>query len=176
MTAALRKFFDRLYLGAAILAAVCLAGIAVLIFAQVIGRWFGFLVPAAEEFAGYLLAASTFLALAWTLRSGGHIRVNLVIRHFSGKARRWQEALVLGVVVVLAVTLAWSCIALVLESWRYGDVSTGYIAVPLWLPQAPMALGLVIFTVALLDELICLLFYGSSAYLEHDNANVMDAE
>jgi TRAP-type C4-dicarboxylate transport system permease small subunit len=150
----LRRMLDGVYGAALALAATCLAAIAVLILAQVVGRWFGVLVPAAEELAGYLMAAATFLALAHTLRSGEHIRVTLVIGRFSPRARRWQELIVLTLTLALSVGLSWWCIELVAESVIYGDTSGGHLAVPLWIPQSPMALGMTLFTVAIADELL----------------------
>lgn len=161
----LRRLLDSIYLGAAMLAAGCLAGIALLILSQVIGRWFGVLVPSAEELAGYLMAAATFLALAWTQHSGGNIRVTLAIRQLARGVRRWQEALVLLLTLLLAGVLAWSGFELVLESYEYGDVSSGHIAVPLWIPQAPMAVGLGVFVIALADELVCVLIGKAPPYV-----------
>ena len=149
----LRKTLDGVYFGAAILAALCLALIAALVLAQVVGRWFGIIVPAAEDIAGFLMAATTFLALAWTLRSGGHIRVTLLIRNLPPRLRRAQEILVLAVATALVAVIARSSLLLVFESFEYQDVSGGYFAVPLWIPQLPMAIGLVVLAVALLDEL-----------------------
>lgn len=168
----LRRMLDALYLAGAVLAAICLLAIAVLILAQVVSRWFGIIVPAAEEFAGFLMAATTFLALAWTLRSGGHIRVTLLIRNFSPRLRHAQELVVLLLAAALAARLAWAAIALVLESYEFNDVSTGYIAVPLWIPQLPMALGLMLFTVALIDELLALLAGHSPSWTNDEGDRI----
>ncbi len=40
--------------------------IMLIILAQIIGRMAGFIVPSAEDFSGYALAASTFFGLAYT--------------------------------------------------------------------------------------------------------------
>lgn len=159
-----RKTLDALYYGAAILAAICLALIGALVLAQVVGRWFGVIVPAAEDIAGFLMAATTFLALAWTLRSGGHIRVTLLIRNLSPRLRRAQEILVLTVATSLVAIVAVSSLLLVFESFEYQDVSGGYFAVPLWIPQMPMAAGLVLLAVALLDELVTVSLGHSATY------------
>jgi hypothetical protein len=45
------------------------------------------------------------------------------------------------------------------------DVSQGLVAVPLWLPQSGMALGLIIIAIALLDDLVVLLAGGTPSYL-----------
>ena len=153
----LRRLLDRFYLAAASLAALCILLIALLIVLQVVARWFGVIVPAAEEFAGFLMAGATFLALAWTLRSGGHIRVTLLIRTFSPRWRHAQEVVVLAIASALAIALAIFATALVIESREFGDVSAGHVAVPLWIPQLPLPLGLAMLAVALLDELVGIL-------------------
>lgn len=168
----LRRLLDGIYLGGAILAALCLAAIAVLVLAQVVARWFGGLVPSAEELAGFLMAAATFLALAWTLRGGGHVRVQLLVRRLGARARRWQEILVTITMLALTVSLAWSSTELVLESHAYGDVSSGYVPVPLWIPQLPMAVGLVVLALALLDELVAQLSGKQASWLASENSRV----
>ena len=51
-------------------------------------------IPSYADFSGFMLAASTFLALAHTLRAGGHIRVNLVAARLPHRAQVAMEALV----------------------------------------------------------------------------------
>ena len=83
----LRKSLDRLYRTAGVAAGICIALMALLILAQIVARWFGAIIPSTEVFSGFLLAAASFMALAYTLRSGGHIRVNLLIGHLHGRGR-----------------------------------------------------------------------------------------
>jgi len=42
----------------------------------------------------------------------------------------------------------------VYESWIFEELSQGYIAVPIWIPQLPMALGAVLFFIALVDDIV----------------------
>jgi TRAP-type C4-dicarboxylate transport system permease small subunit len=153
-TSRLRAGLDGLYFGAGVLAAACLVGIVTLVLAQIVGRWFGVLVPAAEDFAGYLLAALTFLALAHALREGAHIRVELVSARLPRPARFVVECVVLLVALAFALWAAWHAGEMVYESWAFGEVSSGQVAVPLWLPQLPMAVGIAVFALALLDTAI----------------------
>jgi TRAP-type C4-dicarboxylate transport system permease small subunit len=148
---ALRRILDALYRGAGLAAAACIVLLALLVLAQIVGRWFGVVVPAAEDFAGYLLAAASFLALAHTLREGAHIRVRLVTERLPVRLRAGIEGLVLLVGSLFALWAAWHAGAMVLESWQFGEVASGSVAVPLWLPQAPLALGLGVLALALLD-------------------------
>jgi TRAP-type C4-dicarboxylate transport system permease small subunit len=168
----MRILLDKLYLSAGVMAGICLALMALLILAQIVGRWFGVVIPSTEDFSGFLLAAASFLALAYTLRSGGHIRVNLVISHLQGRVRFMIEGMVLLLALTLVSYVAWSVLWLVIESYQFEELSQGYIPVPLWIPQAPMALGLVILSIALLDELILLLRGRQPLYMQHDDALV----
>ncbi|AKH19026.1 TRAP transporter small permease [Sedimenticola thiotaurini] len=168
----MRRLLDRLYLTAAAVAGLCLVLMALLILVQIVGRWFGVVVPSTEDFSGFLLAAASFLALAYTLRSGGHIRVSLVISHLHGRSRRLMEGVVLLLALVLVGYAAWSASQLVLESYRFQEVSQGYIPVLLWIPQLPMAVGLLVLEIALLDEWVLLLRGDQPRYMRHDESAV----
>ncbi len=164
----MRKILDRLYDGAGVLAALFLVLITLLILAQIIGRWFGVIVPSTEDFAGFFLAAASFMALAYTFRHGGHIRVSLVIQHLSGTTRHWVEIIALVIFTAVAGFAAWYVVLLVIESWEFGELSQGYIPVPIWIPQTPMALGLVLFFIALVDDLVATLRGEIPGYIKHE--------
>ncbi|MCP4283136.1 MAG: TRAP transporter small permease [Gammaproteobacteria bacterium] len=172
----MRRLLDMLYLTGGLVAGTCLVLMATLILAQVVSRWFGVIIPSTEDFSGFLLAAASFLALAYTLRSGGHIRVNMLITHFHGRVRMIIEAVVLILALVLVSYTAWSTSYLAYESYLFEEVSQGYIAVPLWIPQVPMGVGLIILTIALLDELVLLLRGKRPHYLQHDDSEAISAE
>jgi TRAP-type C4-dicarboxylate transport system permease small subunit len=55
---------------------------------------------------------------------------------------------------MLALYMAYACISFVHDSYRFADVSTGMLAIPLWIPQSSMALGTVLLAVALIEETI----------------------
>lgn len=145
---------QRIYQGGAVLAAICLVLIALLTLTQVIGRAIGVMIVDAGTIAGYAMAASIFLALAYTLREGGHIRVGLLLTHVNPKIRRVLEIWCLLAFSVLAVFMAYSSISFVHDSYRFADVSTGMLAIPLWIPQSSMALGTVLLAMALIEETI----------------------
>ncbi|KHG64376.1 C4-dicarboxylate ABC transporter permease [Thermus sp. 2.9] len=136
---------------AEVLAALMALFILLVILAQVVGRFLGFVVPSALELAGFATAGLIFLGLAPTLRAGGHIRVGLLPKRLPPGPRRALEALslLLGLGGSLYATYhAW---ARVLESHRYGDLAPGLLPLPLWIPQSFLALGLSFFSLALLE-------------------------
>src|SRR3546814_9582230 len=100
------------------------------------------------------MAASGFLALAHTFKSGEHIRVTLVLSSLPAKSSRRLDILALLVACVLSACLSWYSVRLVYNSLLFHDISTGNDATPLWIPQIGMAVGTFIFFVAIVDETI----------------------
>ena len=148
------RVLNALYAAGAILAAVFMVLIAVLTLIQILGRTLGVLILDAGDFAGYAMAASIFLALAHTFRTGGHIRVNLVLAHSSPRIRRALEIWCLAFVAVIGGLFAAFSVKMTVDSFSFGDVSTGMVPVPLWIPQLSMALGAALLEAAVIEEFV----------------------
>ena len=148
-----RRLIDGIFAASGVLAAVFLLLIGVLVLAQIVGRLFGVLVPSADEFAGYCLAASSFLALGHALRTDSHIRVTLLLQRLPERRRRAAEIWCLAVGSALSGYLAWFVIEMVWQSFVFGDLTQGLVPVPLWIPQLGMAVGVCILTFAFLLDL-----------------------
>src|ERR1041385_8490553 len=84
----LRKSLDLLYDAAGHLAAFFMVGILLMVLASVAGRLLNFQLRGSDAYAGYCMAAASFLALAHTLKRGEHIRVMLFLERFGGRLRR----------------------------------------------------------------------------------------
>jgi TRAP-type C4-dicarboxylate transport system permease small subunit len=162
----MRKVLNALYQASTVLAACCLVAIASLVALQVLGRLldgarglFGFeplglLVPSLAEIAGFLLVGASFLALAGTLRNGDHIRVSILLQAAPPIAARVLNTWAVAVAFGLAAFFTWHAGWLAYDSYSYNEVSFGIIPIPLVVPQTFMTLGLLVFAVALLDDLI----------------------
>lgn len=158
----MRKLLDRTYLGAAWISAFAILGIAILISAQVFlnfaTRVFDLplpsTIPSYADFSGFMLAAATFLAMPYTFRSGGHIKVSLVTARLPEKGRLYAELLALTGATVLTWFAVYYIWVLVAESIHFGDVSNGTIPIPLWIPQSAMGIGMSLLGVAVIDSLI----------------------
>ena len=117
-------------------------------------------IPSYADFSGFMLAGATFLAMAHTLRAGGHIRVNLIVSRLPKRGQFIAEAGVLVIATALVGYAAYFMGALVLESIHYGDVSMGIIPVPLWIPQSVAAFGITLLFVAVIHTLVDLIRAG----------------
>lgn len=148
----MRSVLNKLYDGAATLAALFMVGLLVMVLLSIFGREFGFHIRGTDAYAGYFMAASGFLALAHTLKRGEHIRVTLLTGRLKGKALRGLELWAIGLACVLSLLLAFYSVRLCWQSHLFHDISTSNDATPLWIPQLSMAVGTVILFIALLDE------------------------
>jgi len=151
------RLLDRLYDAAGYLAAFFMVGVLLMVLASVVGRLAGFQLRGSDAYAGYCMAAASFLALAHTLKRGEHIRVTLFLERFGGRLRRpldlWCHAagtFFCAILALYSVRLAW-------QSWRFNDISQGNDATPLWIPQIGMALGAGVLLVAMVDDFVRLI-------------------
>lgn len=150
----MRRFLDALYTGAAALAALCMVALLAAVLVSIASRQFNFMVSGIDAYAGYLMAAAGFLALAHTLKRGEHIRVTLVINFLPQRWQRAAQLWALGIAGLLALLFAYYSCKLAWQSHAFNDISTGNDATPLWLPQLAMAAGAVVFAIAFVDELV----------------------
>lgn len=148
----MRRLLDGLYNSAAGLAALCMVLLLGAVLLSIVSRQFNFLVQGLDAYAGYLMAAAGFLALAHTLKKGEHIRVTLVINLLGGRAKKGLEIWALSAGTLLAVLFAVYSCKLAWQSHVFNDISTSNDATPLWLPQIAMAVGTVVLAIAFLDE------------------------
>ncbi|WP_341917712.1 TRAP transporter small permease [Polaromonas sp. YR568] len=150
----MRKLLDGIYDSAAALAALFMVGLLIMVLLSIVSRQLHFHVPGTDAYAGYLMAASGFLALAHTLKRGEHIRVTLLLNAIKGRWKKALELWALGLATLLALLFAAYSCKLAWQSRMFNDISTGSDATPLWIPQLAMALGAVILVVAFIDELV----------------------
>lgn len=158
---ALRRALDGLYKAGAVLSCFCLVAMLLVIAAQMVTRWSNIIFPGGADYAGYLMAAASFFAFAYALNQGAHIRVGLIL-NFLGPRRTYGEFICIAVGSVITCLLAWYAVRMVRMSWRFGDVSQGQDAMPLWIVQMPMAIGAVMLALCFIDNFVTLIFTGTS--------------
>ena len=150
----MRRLLNLLYDGAAALAALFMVLLLGMVLLSIASRQFNFHVPGTDAYAGYLMAASGFLALAHTLKRGEHIRVTLLLGQLRGGWKKGFELWALGLASMLAVLYAFYSCKLAWQSHSFNDISTGSDATPLWIPQLAMAIGTSVLAIAFVDELV----------------------
>ena len=151
---AARRFLDGLNDGAAALAGLFMVLLLVMVMLSILGRQLHFNVPGVDAYAGYMMAATGFLALAHTLKQGDHIRVTLLISALKGGWKRGFEIWALFAASTLALLSAVYSGKLAWQSYTFHDISTSNDATPLWLPQLSMAIGTAVLAIAFIDEFV----------------------
>ncbi len=155
-----RRALDSIYVTSGVLAACCLVAILSLIVVQMLARWTGEVFPGAPEYAGYFMAAASFLAFANALSRGSHIRVSIVLNALPPRWKRLLEIWCFAIGAVTAWYVVYFAVRFVYWSWRFNDVSQGQDRTELWIPQSFVLAGAVIFAVALTDNLLSLILKG----------------
>lgn len=157
---AIRKTLDFLYLAAGVAAALCLIAILVLIVAQMVARWTGEIFPGAPNYAGYAMAAASFLAFANALNRGAHIRVSILLNAVPPGPRRLLEIWCFALGAAVAWYFTYYAYWFVYWSWKFTEISQGQDAVHLWIPQSVMVIGGGLMAIALTDNLIHVIVKG----------------
>lgn len=150
----LRRFLDRLYLGAGALAALFIVGICVLMVGQSIFRELGLRTGAINDIVSWFCAAAAFFAMAHTFKHGDFVRVTLILEKVSPGIRRCFEIISLFIASTATGYLCWWACKFTYESWEFNDIAQGLLPLPLWIPQMSFALGAILLFIAVVDEFI----------------------
>jgi TRAP-type C4-dicarboxylate transport system permease small subunit len=159
-----RRALDALYAVSGALAAVALAGTCVVMLLQVAGRELGLLFRGADDITAWLCAAAAFLALGHTFRKGELVRMTLLLDRLPPSVRWQAEVLSLSIAALVGGYMVYAVTRFVYESWQFNEVAQGMIKVPIWIPQIGFVVGVAIFFVAILDELVVVLRRQKPAY------------
>lgn len=165
---AFQRFADRLALATTYLAAACLFALTLLVIAEVLlgafGRIFKSLprdIPIAWEYSAYLMGAAFMLGSGLTLRAGMHVRVELLLKGGKARLARQYELISSLIGVVICSLLAWTFTAFAIRSFLSNQLSQDSFT-PLWIPQAPLALGAIVLAIEMIARLLACVFGGAT--------------
>lgn len=140
--------------GAALAAALVLVSLGLVAYSVLMRYFLNRPIPWVDELVGYLLVGLVMLAAADALRRGEHIAVDLWTGRLGPRGRQVSDAVGLAAVLVVGI-------ALVIGGWQtaafselLGIRSTGYLAVPIHLPQTLIAIGGALLSLAALAGLL----------------------
>jgi len=152
------RWTDRLTLIAAALAGISLLTMAGLMLTEVIARSFlSTSLTFSWEFSGYLMGAVFFFGAAYTLRSGGHVRVMLLPEVLPPCAAWWLDFAATLVGSLVAAMLAFALSQLAWISFGRSIVSFTPTQTPLVIPQSVLAFGAILLCLQLIARLLRLL-------------------
>jgi len=152
------RFVDRCGEWCARLAALSLLMMAVLMLAEVFARnLLAQSLTFSWEYAGYLMGAAFFFGAAYTLRTGGHVRVSLLAEHVPAPVARLLDVAVTLVGVAVSGFLVYALGDLTLTSYQRSIVSFTPVQTPLIYPQGVLAVGALFLLLQMIARLARLL-------------------
>jgi len=156
----IRRALDFMYAASGVMAAMCLIAILFLIVIQMLARWTGEVFPGAPDYAGYAMAAASFLAFANALNKGSHIRVSILLNSVGERVRFFLEVWCFAIGTAVAWYVSYYIYRMQGFAIKFNDVSQGQDATPLWIPYSAALIGSIVLAIALTDSLVSLLVNG----------------
>lgn len=139
---------------AAVAAALTLS-IAVVIISEIIARSvFNYSFSFAWEYSAYAMGTAMFCGMAFTLRTGGHIRVSLLASALPEKVSKAVDVLCTIVAIGFSGYISLALTELAWRSFLSGSTSPSVTATPLVIPQGVIALGAILLTLQFIARLI----------------------
>jgi TRAP-type C4-dicarboxylate transport system permease small subunit len=109
---------------------------------QVIARKVGWVqAPATDVMAGYVLAMAATWSFSYSLRSGSHVRIDVMLPFMGTNTRRFFDLISLAAVAFLASITAWKLWIVIVKNYQRGVVTNDYPLTPLWIPKVVVGIG-----------------------------------
>ena len=139
---AVTRTLDRVYLGMGYLCGSMFLLLALFITYQVIARKFDYVMaPGMDLMSGFTMAMATTWAFSYALRTGSHVRIDVLLPFMSPRVRWWADQAALASIVFFIGVTSWKTWVMVLKSHEIGAVTNTYPLVPLYIPQLFVAIG-----------------------------------
>lgn len=114
--------------------------------ADVVGRRFGVFSGTTDEVSGYVLVVGAMCGLAFALRRGAHVRIDVLLPAMPPRLRLFMDVLALFSMGFFSFILALYSWRMALQSWEIKARALGLLGTPLYIPQFVMAFGLSLLT------------------------------
>ena len=157
MLCKLDNYLRSLYRLSGYIAAFFLILVAIFILTGIASRIFGFYIRGLAEYSGYSMAASSFLALAYTFGEKGHIRITLFLEKSKQNIKRILNLWCLFVTTFFSGFLSYYFIKMLVVSIKFGERSEGADEILIWIPQLSVAIGSTIFFLCVIHNFILLI-------------------
>ncbi len=153
-----RRIITFLSTGSAWVSGIVVILMILLITVEVAGRkLFGFSTLVADEFSGYMLVLITFMGAAYTLKSGGFTRMELVYNQFKTTGR-WALNFVFNLVsLVFLLILDYWLWDHIISDYRSGMASISVLQTPLYIPKLFMGVGATLLLFQVILDFVSLL-------------------
>lgn len=161
----IKRRLDTFFLWTGYMAGILFALLAFFITYDVLARKWGYAlgIPTTrvtDEISGYIMALAVTWGFAYTLRTDGHVRIDVLLPHLPPRLRRGVDFIALVSTGFLACLFAWKVWTLVLDSWQSDMRSSTYLLTPMWIPQGILGIGFSFLAIAAVFTPVCELVEG----------------
>ena len=99
--------------------------------------------------SGYMF----ILIMAWTLRAGGHVKIDIVSTGLKPKVRYWMETILIPIIAMpFTVVTIWKSIEAAIFNTQLMEAATGPAQIPIWHMRWSIPVGFAILFIQLFAE------------------------
>ena len=155
---AVTSITDRIYFIMAFVCGLELLLLGFFITYQVVARKLGWVMaPATDVMSGYVLAMAATWAFSYSLRSGSHVRIDVLLPYMNNFIRGiadWLAVLAVAFFAYVTMTKMWSN---VMDNYERGVVTNDYPLTPLFIPKIVVALGFTLLVITSVQMMISMI-------------------
>ena len=107
-----------------------------------------------DEYSAYMFAGFVMFGLAYTLKSNGHIRINVLTSRFSFNIQKVFRIYALIAVLVFTIYIFYYSVNMVYQAYVYQMRSDTVAQTLLWIPQLVMPIGFFVLALQIVSELL----------------------
>ncbi len=149
------KFTDRIHEAMGYVSGLLLLLLGLFITYQVIARKVGItMAPGTDQMSGYAMALAATWAFSYALRTGSHVRIDVLLPFMPPKVRAFADWAALGSIMFLTCITSWKVWIMVIKSWQIDAITNSYPLTPLWIPQGVVAVGFSLLGITCLQMMV----------------------
>lgn len=97
--------------------------------------------PGTDVMSGYVLAMAATWAFSYSLRSGAHVRIDVLLPYMGSKTRATADWIAIAAVLFLGWVTMWKMWETVVNNYTRGVVTNDYPLTPLFIPKIVVSIG-----------------------------------
>ncbi|MDD9994460.1 MAG: TRAP transporter small permease [Dehalococcoidia bacterium] len=113
--------------------------------------------PGTDVISGYVLAMAVTWALAYSLRSDSHVRIDVLLPRMSPPVRAVADLVALGGLAFLGYVTAWEMWESVISDYQRDVYNNVYPRTPLFIPKAVVAVGFTMLVITALQMMLSMI-------------------
>jgi TRAP-type C4-dicarboxylate transport system permease small subunit len=113
--------------------------------------------PATDVMSGYVLAMAATWAFSYSLRSGSHVRIDVLLPYMSKPIRAIADWAAVFAVAFFAYITAWKMWGNVVDNYTRGVVTNDYPLTPLFIPKIVVALGFTLLVITAVQMMLSMI-------------------